>query len=537
MTPALDPQACLDTGWQVAPDLLLRLALMAGLLALAGWSRVQRYFPGQPSFQLLLLMMVAWLALTTLGHAATEPVCKATMAVAAWPVILGLTALWALFLHQYAHTEAGLPPHLSAPVLLLWAGFSLAALSNGAHGWLYGPGSGPEVTADGLVRMRYERGPLFAPFATWGYVWLLAAMAVLVRAWRQATLPDDRRQWTTFMAMMSVPLIASVAFVGFDWRLLGGDPTPLSLGAALVGLGWLVRRRRLFTAVPLARQLLFAELPDPVLVLDAQGRVRDANRAAERLAGQAIVAGGPLADWPRIGAPLAAALAQTPPPPLLRLEGPPQVYEISLRDVAAGGHVLGRLLQLRDVTGHHLAQARLAQTLDQRDAQLRQVAALQHELREQALRDPLTGLHNRRALQARFAQGVTAPFVLALVDVDHFKRINDSAGHAVGDRVLQALAQRLQAGLRRDDEVYRVGGEEFLVLLPGAGLAAALQRLEALRQQVAGEALVDPVGRVTISIGVAAATAAGATLDPLYAAADAALYRAKAEGRDRVRAA
>lgn len=536
MTPALDPYACLGSGWQVAPDLLLRLSLMAGLLALAGWSRAQRFFPGQHGFQLLMLVMVTWLALTTLGHAATEPACKATMAVAAWPVILGLTALWALFLHQYAHTEAGLPRHLSAPVLLLWAGFSLAALSNGAHGWLYGPGSAPENSADGLVRMRYERGPLFAPFATWGYVWLLTAMAVLVRARRHATLPDDRRQWTTFMVIMSVPLMASVAFVGFGWRLLGGDPTPLSLGAALFGLGWLVRRRRLFTAVPLARQLLFAELPDAVLVLDAHGRVRDANRAADRLAGQPPSAGAALADWPRFGAPLAAALAHTPPP-LLQIEAPRQVFEVSLRDVAAGGHVLGRLVQLRDVTGHHLAQARLAQTLDERDAQLRQVAALQHELREQALRDPLTGLHNRRALQARFAQGVDAPCVLALIDVDHFKRINDSAGHAVGDRVLQALAHRLKGGLRRDDEVYRVGGEEFLVLLPGAGLAAALQRLEVLRARLGAEVLDDAVDRVTISIGVAAATAPGTPLDPLYAAADAALYRAKAEGRDRVCAA
>jgi diguanylate cyclase (GGDEF)-like protein len=276
-----------------------------------------------------------------------------------------------------------------------------------------------------------------------------------------------------------------------------------------------------------------------VLVLDPQGRVRDANHAAEALAGMPPALGTELAAWPRLGAPLAQWLQATPesPPPLLALGDPPRVFEVGVREIAPQGSLLGRLVQLRDVTEHHRLQLHLERRLHERDSQLRQVAALQQDLREQALRDPLTGLLNRRALAERFQQGLATPFALAIVDVDHFKLINDETGHAAGDRVLKALAQRLKAGLRRGDEVFRVGGEEFVVLLPGAELAGAMRRLDALRQQVAAQPLDGAPAAVTVSAGVAASGAQGQDLDTLFAAADAALYRAKTGGRNRVEAA
>lgn len=154
--------------------------------------------------------------------------------------------------------------------------------------------------------------------------------------------------------------------------------------------------------------------------------------------------------------------------------------------------------------------------------------------------DPLTGIANRRAFVDRYeshwANAISrhSPLSIALIDVDHFKRINDSAGHAVGDAVLCALAATLQGLLRAGTLLARWGGEEFVVLLPGATPEAAAGAAERLRAAV--EAMhSDELPRVTISIGVASLSGRS-RLRPegLFDEADAALYAAKTAGRNRV---
>jgi len=544
MIAAIDLASCTASAWQATPDLGLRAVVTAGLLMLAGWAGAQRFFPGQRAFVLLQLVMVGWIVATTAEHAAVAADCKAGIALAMWPLILLQPTLWALFLHQYVHSETRWPargPLLLAvlPLLLL----SATALSNGAHGLFYGPATalGPPIA--GLPRMRYDYGPLFVIAAAWGYVWLAAASLIVLRAWRVAA-PGHRGQWTAFLVMMTIPWAANMAYLGLGLRLMGGDPTPLSFAAAVLGFAWLIRNDSLFKVVPLARRLLFTEMPDPVLVLDPQGRVMDANAAAVALAGPVPPGARPLADWPRFGAALAALLespAATRGP--LVLAEPEAIYEVRLRELGSGERTVGRLVQLRNVTERQRAQAQLLQTLAERNAQLAQVATLQAELREQALRDPLTGLHNRRALDERFAREAAAqqatgrPLTLVLLDIDHFKRINDSGGHAAGDAVLREMAKLMQQGLRSGDSVFRVGGEEFALLLPGAAVEQAVQRLALMREMLAVIALPGAPGPVTFSAGVAQSGRHGATLDDLLRAADTAMYRAKAAGRDRVFAA
>lgn len=159
---------------------------------------------------------------------------------------------------------------------------------------------------------------------------------------------------------------------------------------------------------------------------------------------------------------------------------------------------------------------------------------------EEAATDPLTGVLNRRALDRLLARetdrcalqgGIVS--VLAL-DLDHFKAINDAHGHAVGDEALRAFARRLRSPLRQTDAVARPGGEEFIVLLPGAALPKALEIAERLRAAVAEEPLVErPRVAVTVSIGVATYRAGDRGAD-LLGRADAAAYAAKRAGRDRV---
>lgn len=162
------------------------------------------------------------------------------------------------------------------------------------------------------------------------------------------------------------------------------------------------------------------------------------------------------------------------------------------------------------------------------------------EHRQGAIIDPLTGLLNRAALAQRFAElehqarqspdGATVGFLVG--DLDHFKQINDEHGHVVGDAVLRDAAYAMRNSLRAFDLVYRIGGEEFVVVLPGAGIEKAHEIAERLRVAVAESG---PKGlEVSISFGVASGTAGDLGFGLLYEQADKALYRAKAAGRNRV---
>ncbi|SFF72956.1 diguanylate cyclase (GGDEF) domain-containing protein [Actinoplanes philippinensis] len=166
------------------------------------------------------------------------------------------------------------------------------------------------------------------------------------------------------------------------------------------------------------------------------------------------------------------------------------------------------------------------------------VAALQHanqELLRKSLEDPLTGLGNRRHLDQLMAGGLAGHAIL-LVDVDHFKRVNDEHSHLVGDGVLRLLAGLLRSACRGDDVVVRFGGEEFAVLLSGSDLDNAVTTAERLRAEVAAHdwAAVAPGLTVTVSIGLALGDE---STDPgvVLARADERLYAAKRAGRDRVR--
>ncbi|MBB5202904.1 diguanylate cyclase (GGDEF)-like protein [Inhella inkyongensis] len=156
----------------------------------------------------------------------------------------------------------------------------------------------------------------------------------------------------------------------------------------------------------------------------------------------------------------------------------------------------------------------------------------------EAATDALTGLLNRRSLDALLQAGLSGPvprqMALLMLDIDHFKQINDRHGHACGDAALRAFADRVRAQLRDGDHCARYGGEEFVVLLPGASRERAVEIAERLRLAVQGQPLLSqPLVDNTVSIGVSVV----APMDQpahLLERADAALYRAKSEGRNRV---
>jgi diguanylate cyclase (GGDEF)-like protein len=179
-------------------------------------------------------------------------------------------------------------------------------------------------------------------------------------------------------------------------------------------------------------------------------------------------------------------------------------------------------------------------------AQLRQIAAelavANRRLANAALSDSLTGLPNRRSAMDQLEQAWSAatrtglPLAVMVIDIDHFKHINDTYGHAAGDMVLREAAATLRASARREDSVCRIGGEEFLIICPNTDIKAATQSAERLRVNLEARRMV--IGQaeksITASIGVATREPATVDVDALVSTADQALYAAKDAGRNRV---
>ncbi len=186
----------------------------------------------------------------------------------------------------------------------------------------------------------------------------------------------------------------------------------------------------------------------------------------------------------------------------------------------------------------------IAQRMRDNNKTVENTVRLSREYKRNAMVDPLTGLYNRRWLGeqlprfvTRFGRGGQALAVL-MIDIDHFKKLNDQHGHPAGDAVLSGVAGVLRANVRPTDHVSRYGGEEFTVVLPDTTRAAAVVIAERLRTAVRAAGLRDGGGKalpsVTISICGASLTADMTTADALIAKADAALYQSKHGGRDRV---
>ncbi|MBL0355040.1 MAG: GGDEF domain-containing protein [Dechloromonas sp.] len=201
----------------------------------------------------------------------------------------------------------------------------------------------------------------------------------------------------------------------------------------------------------------------------------------------------------------------------------------------AGAFVLARANQRRDTMAESLRalNRRLEEKVRQRT----------DELLQQAIRDPLTSLFNRRYLDETLPREISRslreehPLAVVMIDLDHFKRFNDQWGHEAGDIVLLGVAEALLDGLRASDIACRYGGEELLVVMPGADADEAVRRISAIAVQartVGARAMGREIDAITFSAGVATVPEHGDSADLLIRAADRALYMAKATGRDRI---
>jgi len=303
------------------------------------------------------------------------------------------------------------------------------------------------------------------------------------------------------------------------------------------------------------RARAFDYLYDAVVVTDLQGIVTDWNTGAEKLYGYTRneIIGKPVSilhapeDVERITAEVFAAIEH---------QGywTGEIKKVA-KDQSIGwiessvipifdeqNQPIGALGINRDITQRREIQQELLVANENLQSQLQEIEILQEKLREQATLDPLTGLYNRRYLidmmqrEIARAKREDIPISVAIMDLDHFKDINDTFGHKGGDAVLEAMAELFLSHVRASDIVCRYGGEEFIFLMPGASIDTAAERMEELRKLIEEKAIIhnDKAIPVTVSIGVASYPIHGDNDESLLLEADNMLYNSKRNGRNQV---
>lgn len=521
----------------VVPILLLFVSLAA-----TGWSvqqiRRSSSAPGRTAFGLALLANIWWVS-TTIAQILSQSVeGKILASEIAWFGNTSGPLYWCISIHAYVSGRAKESRVVLIGVAVFAFGAMVAALTNDLHHGVYTHFS--TIERSWGIEVDYHHGWLFWTIITIAYSALISGVVVSLLAARRASILH-RRQFIGLLVAVLLPWVFNGLWLSTGFTLWGVDPEPFGFIATGLILSFVFGRDHLFAVAPIADAVLFEAIPDPVIAIDASRRVLELNPAARGLPGMAAEPIGEILAGP---AELVACLAAGDPAdstlPEITVAATGKSYEVHCRRLAGRGNA-SSLVVLRDVTDSLLIRRELIAKSAELQKRLDENEVLQRRLRHQADHDHLTGLLNRgsaqRLLPGRIADGWNRAGTAAavLLDLDHFKRVNDRHGHHAGDEVLKAFADVLRADAPDDELTFRHGGEEFLVFLPGADAAAAVARCDAWRERLrATRIAAAPELRLAFSAGIAVMPAAGREMEELIRAADVALYRAKISGRDRV---
>lgn len=504
-----------DTGFSAA-------LLVAGVICFMGGTiilQTRRSAPGSVPLMVLMFALSWWDVTYSLFWAAAPAPFPNFWLYITYVGVVTVPAALLVFAMQLSSLDEWLRPAFLIglcvePILVL-----LSLFTDPWHGLFF---AGRQTLDIGMI---LDAGPVYWANIVYSYSLVLISLIILVRRFVQST-GIYRSQLGVILVGLGFPWLNSIVFVSGMSPFPNADNTPFSFTIAGLAFTYALLCYRLLDILPIARHTLVESMSDGVIVLDTQDRLVDINPAARKVMGSG--------RQPRLGerveevfsewADLVAAFHNVRE---IRTEisvGEPPQSHLDLKISPLynrRGHFLGRLVVWRDITPLKNAQA---------------------ELQEQAIRDPLTGLYNRRYLSetlhrelARADRG-NYPVSLVMMDIDHFKNLNDTFGHNTGDEVLLTFAAQLLAEARVDDTVCRYGGEEFLVVLPNISSATAYEIAERWRKLFQeGHTIGEGKSmEVTVSCGIAEFPINGNTCEALVAAADRSLYQAKAMGRNRV---
>jgi diguanylate cyclase (GGDEF)-like protein/PAS domain S-box-containing protein len=401
-------------------------------------------------------------------------------------------------------------------------------------------------------------GPLVIQRAPWYWMafvqsYALNGLSTILLIWRFVKFRDIfRRQLGSLIVAVLIPLIVNIAY-----QLVSNlapsifvpvDLTPISFTISIGLISTGIFRTRLLDLVPIARDVVMEHIPEMVFVVDAHDRVLDANPTAEKWlekSRQEMIGRDPMEvfkKWPQL---LRCFIFTERTREEVQIsEDPLQMLEVVVTPLYAEqtGELSGRVILAYNITERKLLENELINSNKNLQAKILEVEYLKEKVQEQAIRDPLTGVFNRRFLAEALDKEIPkagrekSPVSVIMMDVDFFKNFNDTYGHKCGDIVLMDLANFLTENSRQGDVVCRYGGEEFVILMPNATLHDAYERAETWRKDYTAKGIKydNKVLSVTFSAGVASFPLHGASGEDILQAADHALYRSKSDGRNRV---
>ena len=394
--------------------------------------------------------------------------------------------------------------------------------------------------------MTYNHGPIFWGITAYSYIVILIIVIILISEFRKAT--HAKYRWQILMMIFAgiFPMAGGIIYVtnlnpipGMDWTPVGGFLSILVLTISVISFHFM-------DLLPVAKEILLEQMDIGMLVIDPKMRIVDLNKALQNLLKNHEIKLGNRADELFSNLGIAPGIFENLVSPVIfELEQPQQekkFIEVSLNKLITENRVLGWLGIFRDISEQKLASLAIENININLQSKLEEIQELQKTLEEQAIHDPLTKVYNRRFFDEAFEKELSRskrsskPLCIIMIDIDHFKRINDHFGHAVGDQVLRNFGELLIKKTRKSDVVCRYGGEEFIILFVEADEICLLDRADEIRKDFRKMCLDDPDLQmdVTISIGVSCYPKHGEDTRELILKADRALYDAKENGRNQV---
>ena len=514
-------------------------SLISLLTALIAW---RRSAPGSHVLSLLLFAMAVW----SWGYAVSWLDLSTTATqlgmMGMYVGVVSVPVLYFIFVLRFTHQEKW----LTRTHILLFAAIPVISLflqwTNQYHHLIYR--SIEKVEINNVMMVQYVRGPWYTVNTVYSYLIILSALLALIVGMVR-TSPLLRRRYYLLLVASSIPWIASLySELNFS-STHGLDLAPVSFGISGILFAYSVVRSRIMDLIPVARSRLIENMSDGVLVVDARGRIVDINPAMLN-----ILKGKPSSYMGRNVSEIIDSWAEMKEViwenqdtrTELRLRHDPSRY-MDLRMTPLydeHNRLSGRIIVSRDITDRKQVEKDLVLANDHLHTQLIEIGLLQDQLREQAIRDPLTNLFNRRYLDETLERELSRaerekyPLCIVMMDLDHFKTVNDVYGHEAGDVVLKSLAEKVMEQCRHGDFACRYGGEEFVLVMPNICIESTSRRARELHQNI--EEMNITYGRfnlsVTTSMGIACYPAHGTTKEELLRAADKALYRSKHSGRN-----
>jgi len=521
------------------------LSILSALISLITASMAwRRSAPGSWMLGWLLISMTIWSGFYSTRWMDISLDAKVFWFDLMYLGILALPTLFFLFVVIFTHNDTRLAKRhfvlLSVQPIVFW----LLLWTNKYHHLFYI--SMQAIREPDFFSLELTRGPLYYGNIVYSYAIIGIALLLLSQSALRSS-PLYLSQYRLILIGSILPWAASMysEFHFRDWKGLALPPLTFGLPSLILAFG--VLRTRFMDLVPIARSYLIETMGDGILVLDEQNRILDINPAMGNFLEKEVAsyigknASDVFVEWrEQINALCDEIETQTE---LHVPKDPSRYLDLRVTPLYDRNHTLnGRLLVFRDITERKQVEKRLRFVNDRQQSQLIEIGLLQSKLREQAIRDPLTNLFNRRYLEEtldhELARATREGYsvCIMMIDLDHFKKVNDTYGHEAGDHVLKAIATTLSEETRRGDFACRYGGEEFVVVMPNLEKEVTYERAEQLRNTL--NSLYIPYGiyslTITVSMGIAFYPTNGQMRESILRAADKAMYAAKDAGRNHI---